>query len=95
VSRIARLTDGSRARSAGSSKDSDLTEYVRDDEVVREAGEGLIRGGLVQIGHVMTVCESISVVGRIGGHLGGCRVRVVVSRGSSRLPRKAFHQEFY
>ena len=63
------------------------SEDMSDDQVVGETVEGFLRGGLVRIGRNITARESIGVLWRIGGHRGGCRVRVVVFRG---FPEKRY-----
>jgi hypothetical protein len=59
------------------------SENVRDDEVVGEVGDGLARVSRVSIA---ALALPLSRAGfhterRVGRHRGGCRVRVVVSRG--------------
>jgi endoglucanase Acf2 len=60
VSRIARLTAGSRARSAGSSKKL-TSENVSDDDVVEKAGGGLARVRRVSVEALaLRLCARVS-----------------------------------
>ena len=63
------------------------SENVRDDDVVEKAGDGIarVRRGSIAARALSLTRASFHTERRVGRHRGGCRVRVVVSRG---FPKK-------